>query len=82
MDDGTNGWMNGKSFMTNDHDVFYYMFYCTSTYYVHTLKLKNIYSNLNNLNTFTKEIGSPNVETSSNKVKVPKVGSNVIILEV
>ncbi len=32
---------------------------------------KNIHSNLNILNTFTKE-------TSSNKVKLPKVGSNAI----
>ncbi len=33
---------------------------------------KNICSNLNSLNTFTKE-------TSSNKVKLPKVGSNAIV---
>jgi hypothetical protein len=33
---------------------------------------KNVCSNLNNLNTFSKE-------TSSNKVKLPKVGSNAIV---
>jgi hypothetical protein len=28
---------------------------------------------------FTKETGSPNVKTCFNKVKLPKVGSNVIV---
>ncbi len=35
---------------------------CTSTYCVHTLNTKKICSNLKSLNTFTKEIGSPNVK--------------------
>jgi hypothetical protein len=33
------------------------------TYYVHTLNNKKIRSNLNSLNTFTKETGLPNVKT-------------------
>jgi len=37
-----------------------------------TLNTKKIRSNLNTLNAFTKE-------TSSNKVKLPKVGSNAIV---
>jgi hypothetical protein len=39
--------------------------------YIYLPTPKNIHSNLNILNTFTKE-------TSSNKVKLPKVGSNAI----
>jgi hypothetical protein len=42
------------------------------TYSLHTLNTKKIHSNLNSLNTFTKE-------TSSNKVKLTKVGSNMIV---
>jgi len=45
---------------------------CTSIYCVHTLNTKNICSNLNNLNISTKE-------TSSNKIKLPKVVPNAII---
>ncbi len=45
----------------------------------HTLNTKTICSNLNSLNTFTKEAGSPNVKLIFNKVKLPKVGSNVIV---
>jgi hypothetical protein len=53
---------------------------CTSTYCVHTLNTKTICSNLNGLNTFTKETSSPTwCKTGSNKVKLPKVGSNVIV---
>jgi hypothetical protein len=40
--------------------------------YPHSEHQKNICSNLNSLNTFTKE-------TSSNKVKLPKVGLNEIV---
>jgi hypothetical protein len=36
------------------------------------LNTKKLLSDLNNLNTFTKE-------TSSNEVKLPKVGSNAIV---
>ncbi len=36
--------------------------YCTSTYCVHTVNTKTIRSNLNSLNTFTKETGSPHVK--------------------
>jgi hypothetical protein len=46
--------------------------YCTSTYCIHTVNTKTIHSNLNSLNTFAKETGS-------NKVKLPKVGSNAIV---
>jgi multidrug transporter EmrE-like cation transporter len=35
---------------------------CTSAYRVHTLNTKTIHSNLNSLNTFTKETSSPNVK--------------------
>ncbi len=35
---------------------------CTSTYCVHTLNTKTIHSNLNSLNTFTKETSSSNVK--------------------
>ncbi len=35
---------------------------CTSNYCVHTLNTKTIHSNLNSLNTFTKETGSPDVK--------------------
>ncbi len=43
-------------------------------------KKKNICSNLNSLNTFTKETGSSNVKFhSSNHGKLPKVGSNAIV---
>jgi hypothetical protein len=48
---------------------------CTSTYCVHSEHQK-IHSNLNSLNTFTKETSSPNVKY---KVKLPKVGSNAIV---
>jgi hypothetical protein len=34
----------------------------TSTFFVHTLNTKTIRSNLNSLNTFTKETGSPNMK--------------------
>jgi hypothetical protein len=47
------------------------MFYIVPTV-SHTLNTKKIRSDLNNLNTFTKETGS-------NKVKLPKVGSNAIV---
>jgi hypothetical protein len=46
--------------------------HCTSTYSVHTLNTKRIHSNINSVNSFTKETGS-------NKVKLPKVGANVIV---
>ncbi len=45
---------------------------CTFTYDVDTLNTKTIHSNRNSLNTFTKETGS-------NKLKLPKVGSNAIV---
>jgi hypothetical protein len=47
--------------------------YWTSTYCVHTVNTKTIRSDLNSLNTFTK------CDTGSNKVKLPKVGSNAIV---
>jgi len=47
--------------------------YCTSTYCVHTVNTRTIRSNLNSLNTFTK------CDTDSNKVRLPKVGSNALV---
>jgi hypothetical protein len=41
----------------------------------HSEHQKKYGSNLNSLNTFTKEMGSP----GSNKVKLPKVGSDAIV---
>jgi hypothetical protein len=45
----------------------------------HSEHQKQIHSNLNSLNTFTKKMGSSNMKTDSNKLKLPKVGSNVIV---
>jgi hypothetical protein len=44
----------------------------------HSEHQNKIHSNLNSLNTFTEETGSPNVKTIRNKIKLPEVGSNVI----
>ncbi len=52
---------------------------CTSTYCVHILNIKTIHSNLNCLNIFTKKTDSLNVKLVLN-VKLPKVGSNPIVL--
>jgi hypothetical protein len=46
----------------------------------HSEHPKKICSNLNSLNTFTKETGSGNVKPVLIKVKLPKVGSNAIVL--
>jgi hypothetical protein len=50
-----------------------YVRHSTSTYCVHTLNTKKIHSSSNNLNTFTQ------YEIGSNKVKLPKVGLNVMV---
>jgi len=62
-----------------DKMLYMYLLLCTHSehrkdrFQVHTLNTAKIGSNLNSLNTFTKE-------TSSNKVKLPKVGSNATIV--
>jgi hypothetical protein len=43
------------------------------------MNIKKIHSNLNNLNIFTKNFNSSNVKLVFNKIKFPKVGSNVIV---
>jgi hypothetical protein len=55
------------------------MLYILSIYCVHTVNTKKIHSNLNSLNTFTKETGSPNMKLVLIR-KLPKVGSNAIVL--
>jgi hypothetical protein len=53
---------NTKQAITNTLALPMNKMLCTSTYGVHTLNTKTICSNLNSLNTFTKETSSPNVK--------------------
>jgi hypothetical protein len=44
------------------HWPYQYIKCCTSIYYIHILNTKKIYSNVNSLNIFTKEIDSSSVK--------------------